>query len=536
MNNRWLIECDIFNQGIHAFCWMLLHSLWQGLILTMLAGLVMSFTRKAAANVRYNLLVSIMAAFLVTTAITFTYEWQAFGNDSQWSNTNRWSLASTTHRQWLTAIATYCSEHTIGLLTIWWMLFCFKCWQLGRGVLYLRHIRKGAAHLPTPEWQVRMAIFTEKLQLRRSVQLLESGLTKVPVVIGHFKPVIYMPLGLLTRLPAAQLEAVLLHELAHIHRHDYLINFVQHLAEAIFCCNPGFLWVSALLKQEREHCCDDLALQHTGKKKPLIQALVSFKEYAMYGATLTPAFPGQKQHLVQRAARLLQGSNTPLNTRERAFCFISMLTIALLLGALGTKKIFSTDNARQPLARVATTHLLSTSDADTQLKIHSRSNMHYQNPPEQKQQHKKMAQHEKPSQPSPKQTHKHKTITIDKQPVQKEAKEQAQMNIPEMAGNIHNPEAQVHYDKLKEAADRMRQQADRDRIQAEQHRQQAELDRQQADRDRIQADKDRKRADLDRQQAEKDRIRAEKDRAQAERDRARAERDRILAMQDRLSY
>ena len=518
MNNWQLIENDTFNQGIHAFCWMLLHSLWQGLILTMLAGLVMSFTKKTNANIRYNLLVALMAAFLISAAITFTYEWQAFGNTSQWISANRWRLVNTTQGQWLTAIATYCSHHAIGLLAIWWVLFCVKCWQLGRGVLYLRHIRKGAVQIPAAEWQVRMDIFTEKLQLRKPVHLLESSLTKVPVVIGHFKPVIYMPLGLLTSLPPAQLEAVLLHELAHIRRHDYIINLLQHLAEAVFCCNPGLLWVSALLKQEREHCCDDLALQHTGKKKTLIQALVSFKEYALYGTALTPAFPGQKQHLVQRATRLLQGSNTPLNTRERAFCFVSMLMIALLLGALGTKKIFSTDNTHQRLVQAIShsqlpkTRILTIPDK-----------------PEPDQQQKRIHVQKRTVKPLPEQGDKHKQITADRQKTHKETWQEDYNRTVTSADISYNHSTQIDYGKMRETADHERQQADRDRIQAE-------LDRQQAARDRIQADKDRQRADLDRAQAEKDRIQADKDRAQAQRDMARAERDRLLAIQDRQSH
>lgn len=524
MNNWQLIENDIFNQGIHAFCWMLLHSLWQGLILTMLAGLVMSFTKKTNANIRYNLLVALMAAFLITAAITFIYEWQAFGNTKQWISANRWSLGNTTQGQWLTAIATYCSDHAISLLAIWWVLFCFKCWQLGRGVLYLRHIRKGAVQLPAAEWQVRMAIFTEKLQLHKPVRLLESSLTKVPVVIGHFKPVIYMPIGLLTSLPPAQLEAVLLHELAHIRRHDYLINLLQYLAEAVFCCNPGLLWVSALLKQEREHCCDDLALQHTGKKKTLIQALVSFKEYALYGTALTPAFPGQKQHLVQRATRLLQGSNTPLNTRERAFCFVSMMMIALLLGALGTKKIFSTDNTQQRLVQ-ATSHSGQSNDkSGIQMKIQT-----VPNTPEQPQPQKRIHVQKRAAKPLPEQADKRKQLTADKQKTNKETWQEDYNRAVTAIQITYSYSTKTEYGKTREATEHAGQQIDQDRIQAE-------LDRQQAARDRIQADKDRQRADLDRVQAEKDRIQAEKDRAQAQRDRARAERDRLLAIQDRQSH
>ena len=65
------------------------------------------------------------------------------------------------------------------------------------------------------------------MSISRPVALLESCLAEVPVVIGYLRPVILMPVGLMAGLPAGQVESILLHELAHIRRHDYLVNLLQ---------------------------------------------------------------------------------------------------------------------------------------------------------------------------------------------------------------------------------------------------------------------------------------------------------------------
>ena len=99
------------------------------------------------------------------------------------------------------------------------------------------------------------------------------------MAIGFFKPLILVPMGLLTHLPADQLHAILLHELGHIRRQDYLVNLLQRFAETVFFFNPAVLWLFALLRRERECCCDDLVLLHTGNRKSYLDALVGFQEY-----------------------------------------------------------------------------------------------------------------------------------------------------------------------------------------------------------------------------------------------------------------
>jgi bla regulator protein blaR1 len=90
-----------------------------------------------------------------------------------------------------------------------------------------------------------------------------------------------MPLSVLTNFSPAQVEAILRHELAHIRRNDYIVNMLQSIAEIIFFFNPSVWWISSLIRDEREHCCDDLAVNGNMNKRVFVEALLSFQEYQL---------------------------------------------------------------------------------------------------------------------------------------------------------------------------------------------------------------------------------------------------------------
>ena len=125
---------------------------------------------------------------------------------------------------------------------------------------------------------------------------------------------------------------MLLHELAHIKRGDYFINIAQHFTEILFFFNPGVLWISSLIREERENCCDDIAVRHTGSKKEFIHALVSFQEFHNTGWQPAMAFAGTRDHLLQRVKRIVYHDNKMLDMREKFFLLGCLLvTVALSL-------------------------------------------------------------------------------------------------------------------------------------------------------------------------------------------------------------
>ena len=96
-----------------------------------------------------------------------------------------------------------------------------------------------------------LELLAKKLKAARAVDVLQSTLVKTPVVVGYFRPVVLLPLCVATGLPAAQLELILAHELAHICRHDYLVNLLQTLVETLFFYHPAVWWLSRQIRNER---------------------------------------------------------------------------------------------------------------------------------------------------------------------------------------------------------------------------------------------------------------------------------------------
>jgi hypothetical protein len=160
------------------------------------------------------------------------------------------------------------------------------------------------------------------------VQLLQSYKTKVPGVIGFVKPVILVPFGFFTHLSADQVEAVLLHELAHIKRYDYLIHLLQRFAEILFFFNPPVTWLLLLIKAERENCCDDIALKHTGSKKKFIEALVCFQDCNFSLPAIS--FSGSHSSLFSRIVRIATNKNTTLSVTELTFLLLSPFLLFII--------------------------------------------------------------------------------------------------------------------------------------------------------------------------------------------------------------
>src|ERR1035441_1702101 len=176
-----------------------------------------------------------------------------------------------------------------------------------------------------PEWQQTLRGLAAHIGLSRPVRLLVSALVQVPTVVGWLRPVVLVPAGALGGMPPQYLEALLGHELAHLRRHDYLVNILESVAEALLFYHPAVWWVSGHLRCERELCCDDLAVSVTGDVLTYAQAL--FEWESCRPANLQGAVAANGGSLADRIARLLGQSRPP----ARAGLGPGVLTVAVLL-------------------------------------------------------------------------------------------------------------------------------------------------------------------------------------------------------------
>lgn len=337
---------------------MILHSFWQGALLAAAGVVIVLTTKRSGAALRYRLLVASLLLFAVSAAATFliSLEKHRTGSTAGQPAAGQHPIVSGGANAGITDFAyagkfsadtglfrllDYLNAHAEFIVTGWLLIVLLRMLQLTAGLYHLHGLRTRKIAYPGADWQGRLDGLAARLGLTATVRLAESGLAKVPMVIGHLKPLVLLPAGMLTALPPQGIEAILLHELAHILRRDYLVNLMQSLLEIIFFFNPAVLWISGMVRAERENCCDDLAVAHAGSKAAYIEALVFCEEQTGAGLPYAMAFAGmgsQKYGLLNRVKRIVSGDQANLNVRDRLVLLIMVLSTVLLTVSFSWKR------------------------------------------------------------------------------------------------------------------------------------------------------------------------------------------------------
>lgn len=315
------------------------HSLWIGAVAALLAAAVVVCTRRSRPELRYNLLTGLLLLFIAATGVAFMQSGADVATpgiptsgplmpealSAAVSNETTGSIQSLSRPQsFINQAAGVLARNIYTITLVWLVIVLVKMTGLALGLYRLYQLKTQQLYSIGGHWEQRVAEFAKAMGITQSVKIFQSGLVKVPTVLGHFKPVILVPLGVITSIPADQIEMMLLHELAHIRRLDFFVNFLQRLTELLFFFNPGILWISKLIREEREHCCDDMALRYSGNQTAYIRALLSFREYQLTENVYQLAFSG-KGGVVQRAKRIASRTNPTLGTAEKTVLLVAML-------------------------------------------------------------------------------------------------------------------------------------------------------------------------------------------------------------------
>jgi bla regulator protein blaR1 len=174
---------------------------------------------------------------------------------------------------------------------------------------------------------LRLEALARRLGVTRTVRVFASDVVRVPAVVGTLRPVILLPVGVITGLPAAHLDAVLAHELAHVRRHDYLVNGLQAMVETLLFYHPAVWWCTRQIRIEREHCCDDLVVKACGDRVAYATALAQLEELRGLEPMLSLNATGGR--LIDRIRRLLDSA--PVNEHgSSAWIVIAGLTVTVV--------------------------------------------------------------------------------------------------------------------------------------------------------------------------------------------------------------
>ncbi|MFP4096999.1 MAG: M56 family metallopeptidase [Cyclobacteriaceae bacterium] len=265
----------------------LLHSLWQGLLLMLIFWGLLRLISQQRANLRFVLALSALFILLTAFAVTFYYEWESLqpvAVVSQELNAielplTEYTVSTEEPTLWqqiqreANALFFQLSENAVWMAGLWLLGSLFFSARLGLGLWQVRQFRQQRNSLPE-HWQQIASGLQQKLGIRRKVSFSCSERLDSPLTLGWLKPVILLPSAMLMAMPADQLESILVHELAHIRRHDYLWNLLQSLAEVVLFYHPAYWYMASVLEQERELACDAITLQVTGRPQVYAQALL----------------------------------------------------------------------------------------------------------------------------------------------------------------------------------------------------------------------------------------------------------------------
>jgi beta-lactamase regulating signal transducer with metallopeptidase domain len=330
----------------------LLHSLWQGALIAVGLALLLKRLRSPVARYRLSLaaLAGIVFAAIITWAVINASEHRTV---SQLQPTSAAESQPTSN----TAITAQNSEPPIivvmrkNAVAIPWTAWIALAWLAGAALMLARtsvkvagaeKLRRSCRPLEDATIQTLLAETRRALGLARQVRIGLTNKLTSPAVVGVFVPMLILPLSLVTSLTPEQIRFVLLHELAHIQRGDYLANLFQFFAESLLFFNPAVWWISHLVRREREACCDALAIALSGAPADYARTLVHVAESVLEPAPLAaPAFGGRREpsSLAERIQRLLVPGYRPslrLTWRAMLAALLSG-SVLLFLSALGTR-------------------------------------------------------------------------------------------------------------------------------------------------------------------------------------------------------
>jgi len=369
---------------VDALGWTLLHFVWQGTAVVMIAAVLLACLRRRSANARYTVACLALVAMAAWPAMTFRQVYREAGRGD--AATRGWGAAAgnavvapyaqgfayeqplsarlkveTVLTPTTTAPAAPVSSRDWAARVEAWMGWIVLAWLVGvtalaarllAGWIHVQRMRTRRVRPIVDYWQAVLADLAYRMRISRPVVLFESAWAQVPLAIGWLRPMILLPACALTGLTRDQLRAMIAHELAHIRRYDYLVNLVQTTIETLLFYHPAVWWISRCIRAEREHCCDDLVVKVCGSPVQYARALANMEELCLAGPQLAAAATGGSTS--DRIRRLL-GVPAPSNRQltgwlPAALGLMVTLGVVLIAGRTSEAVRNTESAASQPAA------------------------------------------------------------------------------------------------------------------------------------------------------------------------------------------
>ncbi len=291
------------NEISYAIGWTIIHSLWQSTVIALIIAISHAFTKKSSAATRYWINGLGLLSCFIASCITFYINYHDSVSIEIVSNESITGISTNSSPAYAQTFSDIINQYINQIAMVWLIGFALYISKYIADFFYCQHIKNNHYKNPNQQYQQLFNELKASLGITRHIQLRLSELVDIPCVIGHFKPVILLPVSLVLGLSMKQIEMILLHELGHVRRNDYFINSLQTLITLFYFFNPFARWISSKMDEERENACDDIAVSASGN--PLFYAN-TLKEFAEMknNYSLTIAITGRKHLLINRIKRL----------------------------------------------------------------------------------------------------------------------------------------------------------------------------------------------------------------------------------------
>ncbi|SHN42958.1 D-alanyl-D-alanine endopeptidase (penicillin-binding protein 7) [Duganella sacchari] len=308
---------------IFALGMTLMHFLWQGLLLGCVTAAALTLLRNSRAEYRYLIACSALLACLC---------WPLFDLVQRLTMDTESANASLRNFEWIAA--TIGDEETWftllnslrGIVGVWALCAAILALRMIAGLLWIDRTSRQPSNCQRHEqlhWEAELARLAERFGIRREVRLRVVDTLASPVTAGWWRPIVLVPATLVSGMPAELLYALLAHEMAHIKRHDYLINLLQNVIETLLFYHPAVWWISNRIRIERELIADDVAARQLGEPRRLAIALSELEKHHFSPHQLAQAANGG--NLIMRIQHLLRPAPQALNWKAA----IAMIGVAI---------------------------------------------------------------------------------------------------------------------------------------------------------------------------------------------------------------
>ncbi|MBK7787818.1 MAG: M56 family metallopeptidase [Saprospiraceae bacterium] len=352
-----MVLFNYINPAYYAIAWTVIHAIWQVALVVLLTAGSQAAIKNMTASIRYAIWVSSLVLILGGSVATFMYYYNLdpavlavneatdifVATSPETDLAATYTVSPSQNPFTLGAVVSYVNEHILFIVMLWLVGMVIALIRLLGNIGYVEYLKSKFNFPVDPYWEELLQSLKTKMGVGKNVQLLESALVMSPMVIGHLKPVIFFPMGAINRLSAQEVEAILAHELAHIMRNDYIINLLVSCIESLYYFHPAMWWLTAQIRAEREHCCDDLAIKATGQPIQYAQSLVAVQEMTMMAPRLAMQFAGKekKSRFFLRVNRLIRPNSMAMSTREKSMAAV-VTAFMVLVVAMASKPV---DNA-----------------------------------------------------------------------------------------------------------------------------------------------------------------------------------------------